>query len=310
MSVLVVGSVALDSVETPFGRVTEVLGGSAVYFSVAASRFTNVRLVAVVGKDFPDEHIQLLRERGVDLTGLQIADGRTFRWVGSYDYDLNVTHTHDTQLNVFGDFHPVLPDSYRDSRLLFLANIHPDLQYEVLRQIPRAELTMMDTMNFWIEGARESLLRVMREVDIVTMNEAEARMLTGKSNLVVAAGEILKLGPKILLVKKGEYGAVMFSEHGYFVAPAYPLEEVIDPTGAGDSFAGGFLGYLARAGTIDGPTLRRAVIYGSVVASFAVAHFSVGRLKTMTEADIRQRYEEFRQFTLFEPAEARATSNE
>ena len=310
MSVLVVGSVALDSVETPFGKVTEVLGGSAVYFSVAASRFTNVRLVAVVGKDFPDEYIQLLRERGVDRAGLQIADGRTFRWVGSYDYDLNVTHTHDTQLNVFGDFHPVLPDTYRDSRLLFLANIHPDLQYEVLRQMPQAELTMMDTMNFWIEGARESLLRVMREVDIVTMNESEARMLTGKSNLVVAAGEILKLGPKILLVKKGEYGAVMFSEHGYFVAPAYPLEEVIDPTGAGDSFAGGFLGYLARAGAIDGPTLRRAVIYGSVVASFAVADFSVGRLKTMTEADIRQRYEEFRQFTLFESAEARVMSDE
>ncbi len=310
MSVLVVGSVALDSVETPFGQVTEVLGGSAVYFSVAASRFTNVRLVAVVGKDFPDEYIQLLRERGVDLTGLQIADGRTFRWAGSYDYDLNVTHTHDTQLNVFGDFHPVLPDTYRDSRLLFLANIHPDLQYEVLRQMPQAELTMMDTMNFWIEGARESLLRVMREVDIVTMNESEARMLTGKSNLVVAAGEILKLGPKILLVKKGEYGAVMFSEHGYFVAPAYPLEEVIDPTGAGDSFAGGFLGYLARAGRVDAPTLRRAVIYGSVVASFAVADFSVGRLKTMTEADIRQRYEEFRQFTLFEPAEVRVMSNE
>ena len=310
MSVLVVGSVALDSVETPFGQVTEVLGGSAVYFSVAASRFTNVRLVAVVGKDFPDEYIQLLRERGVDRAGLQIVDGRTFRWVGSYDYDLNVTHTHDTQLNVFGDFHPVLPDTYRDSRLLFLANIHPDLQYEVLRQMPQAELTMMDTMNFWIEGARESLLRVMREVDIVTMNESEARMLTGKSNLVVAAGEILKLGPKILLVKKGEYGAVMFSEHGYFVAPAYPLEEVIDPTGAGDSFAGGFLGYLARAGSIDGPTLRRAVIYGSVVASFAVADFSVGRLKTMTEADIRQRYEEFRQFTLFESAEARVMSDE
>ena len=310
MSVLVVGSVALDSVETPFGQVTEVLGGSAVYFSVAASRFTNVRLVAVVGKDFPDEYIQLLRERGVDRAGLQIADGRTFRWVGSYDYDLNVTHTHDTQLNVFGDFHPVLPDTYRDSRLLFLANIHPDLQYEVLRQMPQAELTMMDTMNFWIEGARESLLRVMREVDIVTMNESEARMLTGKSNLVVAAGEILKLGPKILLVKKGEYGDVMFSEHGYFVAPAYPLEEVIDPTGAGDSFAGGFLGYLAQAGAIDGPTLRRAVIYGSVVASFAVADFSVGRLKTMTEADIRQRYEEFRQFTLFEPVEARVMSDE
>ena len=303
MSVLVVGSVALDSVETPFGKVTEVLGGSAVYFSVAASRFTKVRLVAVVGQDFPDEHIRLLGDQGVDLTGLQIAAGRTFRWVGSYDYDLNVTHTHETQLNVFGDFHPVLPDAYRDSRLLFLANIHPDLQYEVLHQMPQAELTMMDTMNFWIEGARESLLRVMREVDIVTMNEAEARMLTGKGNLIAAAGEILRLGPKVLLVKKGEYGAVMFSEHGYFVAPAYPIAEVVDPTGAGDSFAGGFFGYLDRVGTIDGPTLRRAVIHGSVVASFAVADFSVGRLKTMTPEDIRQRYDEFRQFTFFEPLE-------
>ncbi|HEX2171153.1 MAG TPA: PfkB family carbohydrate kinase, partial [Dehalococcoidia bacterium] len=201
------------------------------------------------------------------------------------------------------DFKPVVPEVYRDSRLLFLANMHPEIQLDVLQQMPGAELTMMDTMNFWIEGARDALVRTMARVDIVTMNEAEARMLTGKNNLITAAGDILRLGPKVLLVKKGEYGAVMFSEHGYFVTPAYPLEEVKDPTGAGDSFAGGFLGYLDHVGRIDGATLRQAVVIGSAVASFTVGDFSVGRLKTTTQADIRERLEEFRQLTFFEPVE-------
>lgn len=303
MSVLVAGTVAFDSVETPFGKASDVLGGSATYFSLAASRFTPVRLVAVVGEDFPSEHRDMLRDNGIDIGGLEVASGKTFRWAGRYDYDLNVTHTLDTQLNVFATFQPAVPEAYRDSRLVFLANMHPDIQNDVLDQMPNAELTMMDTMNFWIEGTRENLLRTMRRVDIVTMNESEVRMLTGKNNLITAAGEILGLGPKVLLVKKGEYGAVMFSEHGYFVAPAYPLEEVIDPTGAGDSFAGGFLGYLDQAGQIDGQTLRRAVIHGSVVASYAVGDFSVGRLKTMTDADIRERYDEFKRLTFFEPVE-------
>ncbi|MBI4317436.1 MAG: sugar kinase [Chloroflexi bacterium] len=300
MSILVVGSVALDTVETPFGAVADALGGSATYFSIAASLYANVSLVAVVGTDFSDRHVAVLRGRGVDLAGLQVDEGKTFRWAGKYDYDLNSAHTLDTQLNVFATFHPTLPAAYRSSPFLFLANIDPDLQYEVLQQVGDARLKVMDTMNFWIEGKRESLTRTMGAVDVVLMNEAEVREYAQTYNLSLAARRILALGPKALIVKKGEYGCVMFSESGYFVAPAYPLEEVKDPTGAGDSFAGGFIGCLARAGEVTPALVRRAIIHGCVVASFAVEDFSVERLLTVTPDDIDRRYREFLEFTCFD----------
>lgn len=300
MSVLVVGSVALDTVETPFGKVQDVLGGSATYFATAASAFAEVRLVAVVGQDFPRSHIEYLQSRQVDTSGLQIAEGKTFRWSGLYDYDLNVTHTLDTQLNVFADFHPELPESFRDSEFVFLANIDPDLQLEVLGQVPQPRLTMMDTMNFWIQSKRDSLMRTMAAVDIVTMNESEVRMFAETSSLLAGAKRVLELGPQALIVKKGEYGAVMFGKSAYFVAPAYPLDDVRDPTGAGDTFAGGFMGYLAKTRDISQANIRRAIVHGSVVASYTVEDFSIGRLRTLTERDIAARYQEFKHFTHFE----------
>ncbi len=291
---LVVGSVALDSVETPFGKVTDVLGGAATYFSYSASFFTRVRLVATVGEDFPPEHLTLLREREVDLGGLQQRPGRTFRWKGAYGYDLNEAKTLDTQLNVFADFEPVLSDAFRATPFVFLANIDPELQLEVLRQMKsRPVLVALDTMNFWIQGKREALGRVLREVDVVTINDAEARQLAGEPNLVKAARSIAGLGPSTIVVKRGEYGALMLSEGAFFVVPAYPLESVYDPTGAGDTFAGGFMGYLAGQGRVDRGTLRRALVYGSVMASFAVEDFSLERLKRLSAAELSARYTEF-----------------
>lgn len=300
-SILVVGSVALDTVETPFGKVTDALGGSAVYFSTAASLYAKVSFVGVVGKDFPPEHIQYLSNRKIDVRGLQIQDGKTFRWSGKYDYDLNQTHTLDTQLNVFADFHPELPAGYEKSDFVFLANIDPDLQYEVLQQVKGVKLTMLDTMDYWINGKRDSLVRTMRAVDIITMNESEARMFAGTNSLLTAARRILELGPKVLIIKKGEYGAVMFHDSNHFMAPAYPLEEVWDPTGAGDTFAGGFLGYLAKSDDLSNRTFRKAIIHGSVLASYTVEGFSVDRLKKVTSEDVLKRYNEFKHFTHFEP---------
>lgn len=300
MSILVVGSVALDTVETPFGRVSEALGGSATYFATAASLYAPLRLVAVVGTDFPDEHVQFLRSRGIDLTGLQVKEGRTFRWAGRYSFDLNTAQTLDTQLNVFGNFHPVLPAAYGDARFVFLANIDPELQDEVLRQVPHAKLRAIDTMNYWIESKRAALTRTMAAVDVVTMNEAEVRQFAGTSSLVAAARTILALGPKTLVVKKGEYGCVVFGHQSYFVTPAYPLEEVRDPTGAGDAFAGGFIGYLAHCDQVTEGTIRRAAVHGSVVASFTVEDFSLDRLRTLTREEIERRFEEFRGFVHFD----------
>lgn len=300
MRVLVVGSVALDTVETPFGQVKEALGGSAVYFATAASLFTGVNLVGVVGDDFPAEHIDFLKRRGIDLRGLQVERGRTFRWVGRYEYDLNVAHTLETQLNVFADFHPTLPAGYEASAFVLLANIHPALQIEVLRQVHQPRLTVLDTMNYWIENERARLTDAMRQVDIVLMNEGEIRQYAETYSLVRAARIVLALGPKAVIVKKGEYGAVLFSDGHYFVAPAYPLEDVKDPTGAGDSFAGGFIGYLAKSGDLSPANIRRAVIYGSVVASFCVEDFSVSRLAAVTWDDVAARYREFRSFTVFD----------
>jgi sugar/nucleoside kinase (ribokinase family) len=292
---LVVGSVALDSVATPFGKVDEALGGSATYFSYAASFFTTVRLVATVGADFPETHIRLLAERGVDVAGLQMTPGgRTFRWVGEYGYDLNEARTLDTQLNVLASFRPDLPATLRQVPYLFLANIDPELQLDVLRQMgSRPRLVALDTMNFWITSKRAALLRVLREVDVITINDAEARQLAGEPNLVRAARAIAALGPHVVVVKRGEYGALMLASDTFFVAPAYPLESVFDPTGAGDTFAGGFMGYLASREVTDRASMRRAIVYGSVMASFTVEDFSLNRLCRLTPAEIEARVAAF-----------------
>ena len=296
----VVGSVALDSVTTPFGKVREVLGGSATYFSYAASFFTTVRLVATVGDDFPAEHLRLLKERGIDMTGLQTSRGRTFRWVGEYGFDLNEARTIDTQLNVFADFKPLLPSSLKKTPFLFLANIAPELQLDVLRQMERPQLTALDTMNFWIQGRREALLRVLAEVDVLLVNDGEARQLVKEPNLIKAAREILKLGPRTVVVKRGEYGAVMVSNGQFFFVPAYPLESVFDPTGAGDAFAGGFMGYIAAQGVVDQATVRRAIVYGSVMASFTVEDFSLNRLARLSTAEVERRYAGFQELVRFD----------
>lgn len=281
MSIVVVGSVALDTVETPFGKVDGALGGSAVYFSLAASHYADVRLVGVVGTDFPAECVELLRQRRVDVAGLRYEPGETFRWAGRYDYNLNDCQTLDTRLNVFATFRPRLPEAYRDAGVVFLANIDPALQLEVLGQVRRPWLTAMDTMNYWIAGKRELVTEVMRAVDLVLVNEAELRQYAGTYSLHAAARQVLALGPRAVVVKKGENGAVVFAEGVYFVAPAYPVTEVRDPTGAGDSFAGGLLGHLANQGQLTPAALRRALVHGSVVASFTVEDFSVRRLLTI-----------------------------
>jgi len=300
MSILVVGSIALDSIETPFGKVAEVLGGSAVYFSVAASFFAKINLVGVVGNDFPEEHLQFLQERDVDLEGLQREEGKTFRWSGHYGYDLNEAQTLDTQLNVFSRFTPLIPEKYRRSKLVFLANIDPSLQLMVLKQVHQPQVIACDTMNFWIANKLDALKETINWTDILIINEAEARELAKEANLIKAGKSILALGPKTLVVKQGSYGALMFTENSIFSAPAYPLEETVDPTGAGDSFAGGFMGYLANSPDLQESEIRKAIIFGSVMASFAVEQFSIDRLRSLTFQQIENRYREFKRLTLFE----------
>ena len=300
MSLLVVGSVAFDSVETPFGKAEEVLGGSATYFSTAASFFTDVKLVAVVGDDFPEEHVTFLKSREIDVKGLQKASGKTFRWKGRYDFDLNQAHTLDTQLNVFASFKPQIPEEYKDAEYVFLANIDPVLQLEVLKQVRKPKLVACDTMNFWIEGKLHELKETLKHVDILTINEGEARELAKEASLVKAAKTILSFGPKTLIIKRGEYGSLMISDAGIFAAPAYPLESVFDPTGAGDTFAGGFMGYLANTGNLGDGNIRQAIIFGSAMASFNVEEFSLNRLKTLTYSEIEQRYKSFKRLTHFE----------
>lgn len=299
MGLLIVGSVALDTVETPFGRAEEVLGGAATYASLAASLFAPVRVVAVVGEDFPEAHVGLLRAAGVDMAGLQRAAGRTFRWAGRYDFDLNTAYTLDTQLNVFADFRPQLPEAYRDTPYVFLANIDPELQLSVLEQLRTPRLVALDSMNYWIETKREALQRVIARADLLLLNEAEVRQLCGTYSLVRAAREVLAMGPRALAIKKGEHGAVLCTPEWSFFVPGYPLESVKDPTGAGDSFAGGLMGYLARSGDTEPYNLKRGVVHGSVLASFAVEDFSVERLRALSTADIEQRYQEFRALTQF-----------
>ena len=300
MDILVIGSVAFDSVETPFGKGDDVLGGSATYFSTSASFFTGVQLVAVVGDDFPDEPRAFLRSRGVDLSGLQTRPGRTFRWKGRYGYDLNEAQTLETHLNVFETFHPELPENYRKAEYVFLANIDPELQLEVLRQVEKPRLVACDTMNFWIEGKRDALVRTLAHVDILVINEAEVRQLAQEPNLVKASRMVLAMGPKTLVVKRGEYGVLVFSEHSIFSAPAYPLEEVFDPTGAGDTFAGGFMGYLAATNNLSEATIRKATVFGSVMASFTVEDFSLNRLRTLCWDEISARFRKFQTITEFE----------
>ena len=300
MDILVIGSVAFDSVETPFGRGDDVLGGSATYFSTSASFFTGVQLVAVVGEDFPDEPRQFLSSRGVDLAGLQTRPGNTFRWKGRYGYDLSEAQTLETHLNVFETFHPELPESYRQAQFVFLANIDPELQLEVLQQVERPKLIACDTMNFWIEGKRDALVRTLGHVDILVINEAEVRQLADEANLVKASRAVLAMGPKTLVVKRGEYGVLVFTEHSVFSAPAYPLEEVFDPTGAGDTFAGGFMGYLASTNNLSDETIRKATVFGSVMASFTVEDFSLNRLRKLNWTEIEDRFRRFQALTAFE----------
>ncbi|MEK6791749.1 MAG: PfkB family carbohydrate kinase [Deltaproteobacteria bacterium] len=300
MSILVVGSVAFDSVSTPFGKADEALGGSATYFSTSASFFTDVRLVAVVGSDFPDEHIKALSGRGIDVAGLKKVPGKTFRWKGRYDYDLNQAHTLETHLNVFSSFDPILPEAYRETPFVFLANIDPELQISVLDQVKKPQFVACDTMNFWIEGKPDALKRLLKRVDLVVINEAEAREFAGASSLVKAARIIQGYGPKTLIIKRGEYGAMMFNEGEVFHAPAYPLEEIFDPTGAGDTFAGGLMGHLAATKDLTEHNLRRAIVFGSVMASFNVEAFSLERLNTLTKKEIRSRFSEFKRLTHFE----------
>jgi len=301
MSLLVVGSVAFDAVETPFGKRDQMLGGSASHFSISASFFTDVRIVAVVGGDFGDEERAVFARHNIETTDLEvIPDGKTFRWFGRYEYDLNVAHTLDTHLNVFAGFQPKLSATSREARLVFLGNIQPDLQRDVRAQVPRAELVALDTMNLWIDNTRESLQKTIQVVDLLVVNDAEARQIAEEANLIKAARKILSWGPKTIIVKRGEYGAAMFTKDGYFAIPAYPLESVFDPTGAGDTFAGGLMGYLASQPTLDEAALRRAMIFGSVMASFNVEEFGTERVQRLTHQEINQRFSDFKRFTNFE----------
>ena len=301
MSILVVGSVAFDTVKTPSGEVTDALGGSATHFSVSASFWSPVRLVAVVGEDFTAVHRQPLLDRNVDISGLATAKGRTFRWSGSYGDDLNSAQTLETQLNVFADFRPQIPAGWHDTPLLFLANIDPELQWDVLEQVRGAKLVAADTMNYWIDSKPEALRKLLGRIDVLLINDGEIRQLTGERNLVRAASAVRAQGPDIVVVKRGEHGVLVFDGSDAFALPAFPLERVLDPTGAGDAFAGGFLGYLASRGLDGELDLRRAAVVGSVMASYQVEDFSLARLKRLTEAEIRSRYAGFEALTRFLP---------
>ncbi len=301
MSLLVVGSVAFDAVETPFGKRERMLGGSATHFGLSASFFTDVRVVGVVGGDFGEEEMSVFRERGINTDDLErVEEGKTFFWSGRYDFDLNTAHTLDTQLNVFADFKPKLSEGSRRARMVFLGNIQPDLQREVREQVRGAELVALDTMNYWIATVPDQVEAAIRGVDVVIINDAEARQLSGEPNLIKAARKILSWGPRALVVKRGEYGAAMFTADSYFAVPAYPLESVFDPTGAGDTFAGGFMGYIASHEKPDGDALRRAVIFGSVMASFNVEEFGTERVRRLTREEINQRFRDFKRMTHFE----------
>ena len=308
MTVLVVGSVALDSIDTPFGHAERVVGGSATFFASAACHLTAVQLVGVVGDDYPIDRLASLAERGVDLAGLERAPGASFQWRGRYGHDLNSAQTLETQLGVFAQFRPDIPETFRHTPYLFLANIDPRLQLEVLAQVAKPRLVACDTMNFWIESRRDDLLTVLGRVDLVTLNDGEARQLTGLPNLVHAARWIVDRGPRVVIIKKGEHGALMFTGRSIFFAPAFPLESVFDPTGAGDAFAGGLMGYLARTDDLSEANLRRAVAVGSVMGSFAVERFSNERLVQLTPEELDERIAAFRELVSFDVAAPLSTS--
>ena len=300
MPLLVVGSVALDSVETPTERRNNVLGGAAVFFSYSASYFSPVKLVGIVGEDWPQEHTRLLQSRGIDTAGLHVVKGgKTFRWTGKYQPNMNDRDTLEVHLNVFGDFDPVLPADFRSSKFLFLANGSPIVQMKVLDQVDGAVLTVADTMDLWINIQNKELMQLLKRIDGLVVNDSEARLLTGDENLVRAGKQILKLGPKFVIVKKGEHGAMFFSEHETYVMPAYPTPNVVDPTGAGDSFAGGMMGYLAEKNSFDPRTLKEALAYGILTASFTVEDFSLDRLKKIERADVERRMEDYRKMLSF-----------
>ncbi len=307
MSILVVGSVALDVVETPFARRENIVGGAASYFSTAASLYDYVNLVAIVGSDFPQEYLDFWRSRRVNLEGLQVHEGKTFRWVGRYHLDMNARDTLDTQLGVYADFHPSIPFSYQDSQLLFLANIQPQLQMELLEQVTQANLKVLDTMELWIMTERAALTEVMKRVDVLLMSEEEVRQYTNQASIVTGVRQLFTLGLRYVVVKQGSYGALLFGADGtYFSAPSYPLEEVIDPTGAGDAFAGGLLGYLstvqpAANGLYAIDDLKRAVVHGNIIGSFACADFSIERLRTLTMDEVATRYRELVAYSHFDP---------
>lgn len=299
MSILVVGSVAIDSVKTPFGKRPEALGGSATYFSMAASFFNKVNIVATVGEDFPKKYINLFKNKGIGTEGLHVAKGKTFRWEGRYDFDLNTAHTIATHLNVFQNFKPEVPKDLKNSKFVFLANIDPELQYNVLKQVTHPKLVACDSMNYWLEHKKKEFERLLDKVDILLLNDSEARQFTGEPNLMRAARMIVNFGPKAVIIKKGEHGVIYFSKDSHFIAPAYLLETVYDPTGAGDTFAGGMIGYLSKAGKVDEASIRKSIIYGSILASFAVEDFSVDRMLEITMDDINSRYDHFKKITRF-----------
>lgn len=305
MPLVVVGSVAYDGVETPHGKVDRILGGSCTYIALSASYFTNTSIVGVVGDDFAEEDIQFLKSRQIDLEGLERVPGKSFFWAGKYSDDMNERTTLTTELNVFADFNPKLPEAYRDEPYLLLGNIQPELQRSVLKQMRSPKLVGGDTMNYWISDFREQLLTTIREWDFLLINDGEARMLSGENNLRKAAAKIMEMGPHTVVIKRGEYGAILFRREGHFMVPGYLLEDVFDPTGAGDCFAGGFIGYLAGKGVapsrgdIDPRDLRRAVIYGSVMGSFCCEKFGPDRFRTLTRAEIDERYQEFKTCTDF-----------
>lgn len=299
MSILVVGTVAYDSVKTPHGEVTEALGGSATYFAAAASFFAPIDIVAVVGNDFTQSHLEFLKARNVDFSGLEVAEGQTFRWAGEYEPNMNDRETLDTQLNVLLNFKPVLNDTHRDRPFVFLANIDPELQSEVLDQVNDPQLTICDTMDFWISGKRKALETTLSKVDILIINDSEARQLSNEYNLAKAGQYILDLGPRAAVIKRGEHGATLVTRDSYFAVPAFPVLTVTDPTGAGDSFAGGFVGYLAREGDTSDAGLKRAMIRGSVMASFNVEDFSVRRLEMLENHEIENRLESFMEMLRF-----------
>lgn len=300
MSLLVTGSIGIDTVETPFGKRDDVIGGSAIYFSYAASYFTPVRLVGVVGDDCPPQLLNVFENREVDTSGLELRKGsKTFRWHGSYVQDMNEAQTVEVDLNVLAEQAPKIPDNYLDSKYVFLANTHPALQDQMLCCLKQPKLIVADTMNLWIQTERDALLVLLKKIHGLVLNDGEARLLTGKKNIIDAAREVLKLGPKFVVIKKGEHGAVMCSEKDVFVLPAYPADRVIDPTGAGDSFAGGMMGYLSTQGTFSSATLKRAMAFGTVVASFTIADFSLGGLKSTTRDDIDDRWHAYKQAMSF-----------